>query len=93
MANMHAVTFLGLPTYQGKIQVSKEARKKFKRKIRKLTRRNNPLSMYRVIQELNVYLCGWVIYFRVQEFKSLKKIFLSKDGRENFYHKSWRNKV
>lgn len=65
------VTFLGFRIYRGKIQVSKESREKFKRKIRERTHRNNPLSMYQAIQELNEYLSGWVNYFRIQEFKSL----------------------
>lgn len=65
------VTFLGFRIYRGKIQVSKESREKFKRKIRERTHRNNPLSMYQAIKELNEYLSGWVNYFRIQEFKSL----------------------
>jgi hypothetical protein len=27
--------------------------------------------MYRAIEELNVYLRGWVSYFRIQEFRLL----------------------
>ena len=55
--------------------MSNKAREKFKRKIRELTRRNNPLSTYQVIQELNEYLQGWVNYFRIQEFKYLFRDF------------------
>ena len=55
----------------GKVRVSNKARIKFKRKIRELTRRNNPLSMYQLIQDLNSYLQGWIVYFRIQEFKFL----------------------
>jgi len=44
------VTFLGFRIYRGKIQVSKESREKFKRKIRERTHRNNPLSMYQAIR-------------------------------------------
>lgn len=65
------VTFLGFQILRGKIRVSDKARGKFKRKVRELTRRNNPYSMYQVIQELNEYLQGWVGYFRIQEFKYL----------------------
>jgi group II intron reverse transcriptase/maturase len=65
------VTFLGFQMLIGKIRVSNKAREKFKSKIRELTRRNNPLSMYQIIQELNEYLRGWVGYFKIQEFKYL----------------------
>ncbi len=65
------VTFLGFQILREKIRVSNKARDKFKRKVRELTRRNNPYSMYQVIQELNEYLQGWVGYFRIQEFKCL----------------------
>jgi group II intron reverse transcriptase/maturase len=65
------VTFLGVQILRGKIRVSDKARDKFKRQVRVLTRRNNPLSMYQVVQELNKYLRGWINYFRIHEFKFL----------------------
>lgn len=65
------VTFLGFQILRGKIRVSNKAREKFKNSIRELTRRNNPLSMYQIFQELNQYLRGWVNYFKIQEFKYL----------------------
>jgi len=67
------VPFLGFQILRGKIRVSNKARLKFKNKVRELTRRNNPLSIHQVIQELNVYLRGWVGYFRIQEFRILFK--------------------
>ena len=63
--------FLGFQILREKIRVSNKARLKFKAKVKELTRRNNPLSMYHAIQELNVYLRGWVGYFRIQEFRTL----------------------
>jgi group II intron reverse transcriptase/maturase len=71
VAEIKDVTFLGFQIFLGKIRVSKRARRKFKDKVRELTRRNNPLSMYQIIQELNGYLRGWVAYYRVQEFRML----------------------
>lgn len=65
------VPFLGFQILREKIRVSNKARLKFKAKIRELTRRNNPLSTYQAIQELSVYLRGWVGYFRIQEFRML----------------------
>jgi len=69
------VTFLGFQLLAGKVRVSNKARIKFKRKIRELTRRNNPLSMYRLIQDMNSYMRGWIAYFRIQEFKYLFRDF------------------
>lgn len=63
------VTFLGFQILRGKIRISEKARGKFKNKVRTVTRRNNPHSMYQVIQELNKYLQGWIGYFKIQEFK------------------------
>jgi RNA-directed DNA polymerase len=77
VAKIREVTFLGFQILRGKIRVSDKARKKFKDKVRQLTRRNNPLSTSHVIQELNAYLRGWVSYFGIQEFK---KIFRDLDG-------------
>ena len=62
-------TFLSFQMLRGKIRVSGKARTKFKDKVRNLTKRNNPLSMYQLIQKLNEYLRGWVNYFKVQEFR------------------------
>lgn len=67
------VTFLGFQILRWKLRVSNKAREKFKKKTRELTRRNNPLSMYQIIQELNTFLRGWVNYFRIQEFKQFFK--------------------
>jgi group II intron reverse transcriptase/maturase len=64
-------TFLGFQMLRGKIRISEKARTKFKFKVRNLTKRNNPLSMYQLIQLLNEYLRGWVSYFRIQEFKRI----------------------
>ena len=42
-----------------------------KDRVRELIHRNNPLSMYQLLHELNQYLRGWVGYFGIQEFKYL----------------------
>lgn len=71
VAPIKEVTFLGFQILRGKIRVSTKAQIRFKERARVLTRRNNPLSMYQLIQELNNYLRGWVGYFGIQEFKYL----------------------
>ena len=69
------VTFLGFQILREKIRVSNKSRLKFKAKVRQLTHRNNPLSMYQAIEELNEYLRGWVSYFKIQEFRTLFRDF------------------
>ena len=71
VAPIKEITFLGFQILRGKIRVSNQARLRFKDRVRELTRRNNPLSMYHVIHELSLYLRGWVGYFGIQEFKYL----------------------
>jgi group II intron reverse transcriptase/maturase len=87
------VPFLGFQVFRGKIRVSNKSRVKFKDKIRELTRRNNPLSMCQIIQDLNKYLQGWVAYFGIQEFK---KLFGDLDGwirsrLRSMQLKKWKN--
>ena len=69
VARIKDVPFLGFQILRGKVRVSDKARTKFKGKVRELTRRNNPLSVHQIIEDLNEYLRGWVGYFRVQQFK------------------------
>jgi group II intron reverse transcriptase/maturase len=71
VAPIHKIIFLGFQILRGKIRVSNKARTRFKDRVRALTRRNNPLSMYEVIHELNKYLRGWVGYYGIQEFRYL----------------------
>ena len=71
------VAFVGFQILRGKIRVSDKARVKFKDRVRELTRRNNPLSMYQIIEQLNEYLRGWIGYFKIQEFS---KPFSDLDG-------------
>lgn len=68
VARIGRVEFLGYQITGGKIGVSGRARKKFKRRVHQLTKRNNPLSMNRIIRDLNEYVGGWVGYYRIQEF-------------------------
>jgi len=70
VARIKDVPFLGFQILRGKIRVSDKGRTKFKGKVRELTRRNNPLSMHQITEDLNEYLRGWAAYFRVQEFKT-----------------------
>ncbi len=71
VAKMQEVPFLVFRIYRHKIQVNKESLERFKGRVKELTHRNNPLSMYQAIRELNVYLREWAEYFQIQEFKQI----------------------
>lgn len=77
VAQVKDVEFLSFQIFIGKIRIGTRARARFKERVRELTTRNNPLPMYKIIQNLNEFLGGWVAYFRIQEFK---KIFVELDG-------------
>lgn len=49
----------------GELRVSPESLKRFKKKIRELTKRNRGRSLESIILELNRYLNGWISYFRL----------------------------
>ena len=92
-AKVKDVTFLGFQILRRKIRVSNKARIKFKKKVKELTHRNNPLSTHQVIGELNTYLRGWASYFRIQEFH---KLFKDLDGQirsrlRSMQLKKWKN--
>jgi len=78
VAKAKDVPFVSFQVRAGKIRVSDKARTRFKTRVRQLTRRNNPLSMYQVTQNLNEYLRGWVAYFRIQE--SQQRLFRDLDA-------------
>ena len=63
------VVFLGFRILSKRIGISMEARHRFRKRVREMTKRNNPYSMYQVVTKLNGYLRGWLSYFSVQEFK------------------------
>jgi group II intron reverse transcriptase/maturase len=71
VAPIKDVGFLGFQILRDKLRVSHQAREKFKKKVREMTKRNNPLSMRQVIEALNKYLAGWVVYFCIQEFRQV----------------------
>ncbi|MFO0942579.1 MAG: group II intron maturase-specific domain-containing protein [Pirellulales bacterium] len=57
--------------YGGKIRVSPKKIKKFKIRVREITRRNRGVSMKARVVELRRYLQGWVGYFRLVPLKSI----------------------
>lgn len=70
VAPIQKIEFLSIQFLNGKIRISTKAKTKFRQRIRELTKRNNPLSMYQIIPKLNEYMRGWINYFRIQEFRT-----------------------
>jgi len=71
VAKFKDITFLGIRISGRKIRISEKAIAKFKRRVKSLTHRNNPLSMYQIITELKPYLRGWIGYFRIQQMSGI----------------------
>jgi len=51
------------------IKVAKQSHQRFKQRVRKLTRRTVGRSMKDVVTQLNLYLKGWMGYFRLAQTK------------------------
>lgn len=88
------VTFLGFTIKYSKIQISDKALSKFKKTVKLLTRRNNPFSMHQLIERLNIYLRGWISYFRIQEKKTLFKRVIDpwiRNRLRSIQLKKWKN--
>jgi group II intron reverse transcriptase/maturase len=71
VAKFKDITFLGIRISGRRTKISDEAISKFKRRVKLLTRRNNPLSMHQIIAELSRYLRGWINYFRIQQMAGI----------------------
>jgi len=54
-------------SYELKIKLSKESLKNVKYRIKRITRRARRIPVTQVIEELNTYLKGWLVYYRLIE--------------------------
>jgi RNA-directed DNA polymerase len=71
VARVHEVKFLGYRILiGGGISIAQETISRAKDKIRELTKRNQGKSIKEVISRLNIYLQGWVNYYRLNQYKS-----------------------
>jgi group II intron reverse transcriptase/maturase len=55
----------------GDLRLADSSLARFKSKIREITKRNRGRSFSRIVSELNLYLRGWLQYFRLIKGKSL----------------------
>jgi len=89
------VEFLGFAFegYGGHFRVSPKNQRKFKDRVREITRRNRGVSMSHRLLELRRYIQGWVGYFSIVPMKTYFEI-LDKWVRRRIrscYWKQWRN--
>jgi group II intron reverse transcriptase/maturase len=64
--------FLGYSFYTGsKLRIASKSIERFKRKVRKLTKRNMSISLSERLTKLSQYLRGWMTYFRLIETPSV----------------------
>jgi len=64
-------SFIGGLKTKPRIRIAKKSVKRFKERIRQITKRNRGVSLKQVVNELNVYLRGWFGYFRLMETPSV----------------------
>lgn len=63
------VKFLGVVIHPGFTAVQKDCQDRFKEKVKAITRRNSPVNVEKVIQDLNPLLRGFSNYFRIANCK------------------------
>jgi len=74
LTNTHeGVAFLGFIIRENSLSVQPKRIKKFKDKIRLITKRNAGRSLELVIKELNPVLRGWINYFKIANIKTLMR--------------------
>jgi group II intron reverse transcriptase/maturase len=65
-------TFLGYSFYTGsKLRIASKSIKRFKRKVRELTKRNMSISLSKRLAMVSQYVRGWMSYFRLTETPSV----------------------
>ena len=69
------VNYLGVTIHTGYTRIKREKVREFKDKVKRITRRNSPVNLKKVIADLNLVVRGFAYYFRVancqKEFRAL----------------------
>lgn len=74
LTNVHeGVEFLGFVILNKALVANPKRIKRFKDKVRRITRRNSGRKLENIIKELNPVLRGWINYYRVANIKGLLK--------------------
>lgn len=64
------VKYLGVEIHTGYTRIKREKVREFKAKVRKITQRNSPVNLKKVIADLNPVVRGFAYYFRIANCKS-----------------------
>jgi len=62
------------------IKVARKSAHRIKKKLREITKRNDPLSEEQRITKLNKIITGWVNYFVIAKAKTLMQISTEMEG-------------
>lgn len=68
--SMKGVKFLGVSIHSAFTRIQKAKLQSFKAKVKALTRRNSPVNLEKVINDLNPLLRGFANYFRIANCRS-----------------------
>jgi group II intron reverse transcriptase/maturase len=63
------VKYLGVEIHSSTTRIKREKVREFKSKVRKITRRNSPVNLKKVIADLNPVVRGFAYYFRIANCK------------------------
>lgn len=71
ITNVHeGVSFLGFQIFKERVGIEPKRVKRFRDKIREITKRNSGQQLENTIDELNKFLRGWINYYRVANITS-----------------------
>ena len=77
LTNVHeGVEFLGFVIYSKTLSVNPKRIKRFKDKVRRITKRNSGRKLEEIIKELNPILRGWMNYYRVANIENFTRSFM-----------------
>jgi hypothetical protein len=61
----HGLSYLGVVIYPGYTRIQPKRLRRFKEKVRACTRRNTPVNLRKILDDLNPLLRGFANYFKV----------------------------
>ena len=71
VAKSRECTYLGYTIgSKGRLWISKKSKERAKKRIKELTRRNRGRNLEKTIEELNKFLRGWLVYYRLANGKN-----------------------
>jgi group II intron reverse transcriptase/maturase len=70
------VNYLGVTIHTGYTRIKREKVREFKDKVKRITRRNSPVNLKKVIADLNLVVRGFAYYFRVANCQKEYKVLM-----------------